>query len=188
MSAKPAPHLAVVANAHVADIESGEIAPQCPSCEALAVQLRGAETEVRAWRARYANLEGEKDAEARADKAWPTVVRLFGYWQRKCGYPGAKFTPKRFRLAQPLLKKFGLEACIRAIDGAAYDPYVTKQRNGKPKLHSGFDLIFRDAEKLENFRDKVPDGWRPPVGLESVRQDEPARESRWKRPCATRLE
>lgn len=139
------------------DPETGEITEQaCPQCEYLQSQLDGAEKEIRAWRTRYANAIADKDREAREHELWPQAVGLFNYWRTLCGHPASKFTPDRFWLLAPFLKRNGLELCHRAVEGAAYDPMTRVQKNGAVKRYDDLDLIFRDQGKFESFVNRAP--------------------------------
>jgi hypothetical protein len=58
-----------------------------------------------------------------------------------------------------------------AIDGAAFDPYTTKRKNGSTKRHDDFTLIFRNADKMEEFANRAPKGWKPPEKPDTERKD-----------------
>ena len=124
--------------------------------QALRDQIAGLERDIRGWRARYADLKRDKTAEARAHKLWPEVVELFQHWQRVCHHPKSAFTADRFWLAMPFVERHGVELVRRAIDGAAFDPYVTRRKNGTTKRHDDWGLIFRDQDKFENFANRAP--------------------------------
>ena len=147
---EPARHLAVV------DTETGEVKDSCPGCATLRDQLAGAERDVRAWRARYANLERDTEAEAREHALWDDAKALFGYWKGKTGHSRSRWTADRFWVVEPLLREYGDAMCRKAIDGAAFDPYTTTRRNGSVKRHDDWDLIFRNASKLEEFCNRAP--------------------------------
>jgi hypothetical protein len=81
---------------------------------------------------------------------------VFEYWQATCRHPRATWNAERFFLVEPFVKKHGVEMCKRAVDGAAFDPFVTTRRNGSTKRHDGFDLIFRSVDKFEEFANRAP--------------------------------
>lgn len=153
-------------------VPTGEVPDDAPQtlAEALDViaemrdQLDGAEKDVRAWRTRYAILKRDKDREAKNSEWWPIAKRVFDYWRDRCRHPRCAFTIERFRLIEPFLtdSQYGetlpeREAlCRRAIDGAAYDPFITKRKNGTSKRHDGIELIFRSPEKFEEFCNRAP--------------------------------
>lgn len=148
---EPARHL------HVIDADTGEVVKDgCPNCAVLEDHIAGLERDIRGWTVRYANLKRDKDAEARDHELWPKAYEVFKYWRERCRHPRCKFTPERFALLLPFLNDHGSEACQRAIDGAAFDPFVTRRKNGSLKRHDGFELVFRDAGKFEEFVNRAP--------------------------------
>jgi hypothetical protein len=151
---EPAPHL------HLIDTDTGEVHERCPNCEALEDQLAGAENNVRSMRAQMANLKREVAGDVdRNHKLFPEAVALFRYWQERCNHPRMEFTSKRMSLLLPYLRQHGAEACRDAIRGAAFDPFVTKQKNGHDRIHNDWGQIFsvKDEGKFESFRARAPD-------------------------------
>lgn len=136
--------------------ENGELHDDCPGCAALADQLKGAERDINAWRLRYADLVRDAEAEAKADPLWDDCRALFDHWRETCRHPRARFTLDRFNLLRPWLKRYGPDDCRRAVDGAAFDAFETKRKNGSVKRHDGLGLIFRDAEHFEDFANRAP--------------------------------
>lgn len=144
-------------NLKVVDPETGELhGEDCPSCLTLRDQVAGAERDIRAWRQRCANLERDRITAAREHPLWDEARELFAYWAVKCRHPKSKWTADRFWQVEPLLSEYGLAMCKRTIDGAAYDPYTTNRRNGTVKRHDDFELLFRNAGKLEEFANRAP--------------------------------
>lgn len=169
MSADPQRHLQVVVDTGTGEIlhsVDGENA--CPQCAEHLETIAALETEKRGWRTRYQNLKRDKDAEARNHKLFPQAQEVFDYWRKatskRVGADGekiprrSKFTPARFRQVEPFLREYGVEACLLAIDGAAFDPYITQHKNGTKNVHDDFGLIFRESEpeKFERFCNKAP--------------------------------
>lgn len=122
----------------------------------LADQLAGAQTEIKGWRTRYANLRRDKERDARGDPLWPTALAIFDYWREKCRHPKSQFDADRFYLIKPFLERYGEELCLRAIDGAAYDPFTKPMKNGGVQRFDSIELIFRSAEKFESFCNRAP--------------------------------
>lgn len=153
---EPARHL------HLVDVETGEVVDDdsiaCPLCQDRLDVIAGLTRDVRAEHLRYENLKRDKAAEMRKDPLWPKAVELFSYWKDRCRHPRSTLTPDRFALVEPYLREHGLETCKRAVDGAAFDPFVTKRKNGTAKRHDGLDLIFRNADKFEEFVNRAPPG------------------------------
>lgn len=122
----------------------------------LADQLAGAQTEINGWRTRYANLKRDKDREARRDERWPRAKEIFDYWRQKCNHPRSQFDADRFYLIAPFIDRYGVEMCKRAIDGAAYDPFTKRLKNGAVQRYDSIELIFRNADKFESFCNRAP--------------------------------
>jgi hypothetical protein len=144
------PHL------HVVDTSSGEVQEGCPSCDALKDQLAGANKDIAAWRSRYALLKREKDAKAREHEHWAVIEGLFDEWKVECRHPKSKFTPDDFWLCLPFFQEHGRHMCRLAILGAAFDCFKTRRANGSVKRHDGWELIFRDRAKTEEFVNRAP--------------------------------
>ncbi len=157
MSAEPARHLRVV------DQETGEVEDLDSHIQELHVQLDGAEHEIRSWRARYAALADQKTKEAKEHRLFPTAVAVFDYWREQCNHPRSAFSTERFWMLLPFLERHGEAMCKRAIDGAAFDPFITQRKNGTTKRHDRFGLIFGEADKFEDFCNRAPVEPPPPI-------------------------
>lgn len=172
-AAESARHLKPVADEValiVVNPETGEQAGTLAEhMQALEDQIAGLQRDVRGWAARYADLKRDKGAEAQESPAWPAAKRVFDYWRQECRHPRSAFTLDRFEMIRPFLEKLGdqkkpqperlaeAEAlCKRAIDGAAHDPFITTRKNGTQKRHDPIDLIFRNADKMEEFCNRAP--------------------------------
>lgn len=145
---EPAPVLRLI------NAETGELVeehPGCPNCQRLEDQLDGAEREVRAWRARYADAMRDKEAEAKKHPLYSQAEKLFGEWKRLTGHTRSKWTPDRFEKARPFLKSDGYDLCLLAIQGAAFDPYTKARSNGTIKRFDDWELVWRDRGKFEEF-------------------------------------
>lgn len=136
-------------------------AEECASCRDLEDKLKGAERDVNTWRLRYAKLARDKEAEAEGDKLFPVVRKLYEVWKRDCKHPRAGWDADCFFVAKPFLKKDGYEMCLRAVAGAAYDPWKAKQRNGYMRRFDEWDRIFGSRSKFESFCNRAPRGWSP---------------------------
>lgn len=133
-------------------------------------ELAGSERDCAGWRIRCAELRRDKEAEAEESTLWPLCLRVFNYWRTTCRHERSSFSLDRFQIMETVLlphartgkkidpkKLADVEALARrAIDGAAFDPYVTTRKNGSSKRHDGIDLIFRNADKFEEFANRAP--------------------------------
>lgn len=170
---KPARHLYVVQD-RIAD-ENGEIV----SPERLLADLQAAETQIRmlereraGQRLRIAQLQRDKAKERDEHPRRADVERCHAYWQRRCNHPRAGLDDATFFAIAALLelrvengkrreREFSWpDDFKRAIDGAAFDPWVTTRKNGSKKRHDDLGLIFRDAAHMREFVAKAP-GARP---------------------------
>jgi hypothetical protein len=144
----------------VVDLETGEAFEDCPNCAELQVQLDGATSEIRGWRAKFGKLRADKDAEARADDRWDEVAGLFELWRIAAGPAGipkrSKFAPDRFRLALPYVKQDGHERCCQAIIGRCYDHFSSKRANGSLKRFCEWERIFGNRGDFEESANRVP--------------------------------
>jgi hypothetical protein len=156
-------HLHVVVNPDTGEI----VEPDCEGCRTKNDEIAGLERDVRGWAVRYAELKRDRDAEAREHPMWPVGERVFREWRQLCRHPRSPWTQDRFWQIEPFLTnpKYGKEEearvalCRRAVAGAAYDAYKTTRRNGSVKHHNDWDLIFRSADKFEEFCNRAPTGW-----------------------------
>lgn len=159
MSANPKPSLVLL------DSENGEIKAPCQRCpeheqerQRLEDVISGLQRDIRGWSARYEELKRDKAQSAKHHKHYSEVEIAFREWKRLCNHPRSQFTADRFWLALPYYenKEYGLKMMIRAVKGAAFDPFITTRRNGTTQRHDGWELIFRDAGKFEEFVNKAP--------------------------------
>lgn len=128
----------------------------CQECDHKDDVIAGLQRDIRGWAARYAELRRDRELEAKSHALYEPAKDLFGYWKLKCRHGRSRFTAERFELVRPLLEKYGEGACRKAIEGAAFDPFVTTRKNGSSQRHDSWELIFRDAGKLEDFANRAP--------------------------------
>lgn len=138
----------------------------CVSCGHKEDELSELIKKMRGLARELAELRRDKQAEAESNKHWPTVARMFQYWQVECKHPRTEWTWERFEMALPYVTKpkYGIEICIRAICGAVYDPWVPDKprRNQTKYVHDGWDGIFSKPGSFEEFVNKAPLPWECP--------------------------
>lgn len=160
MSAQPERHLKPVPEEgeelFVLNPKTGETRPLADHVQDLDDVIAGLRRDVNAEHLRFENLKRDKAAEAKGSAYWPKAKEVFDYWCEVCKHPNSKFDAPRFELILPHLEEHGVELCKLACDGAAFDPFTTKRKNGKPKRHDGIGLIFRDADHFEDFCNRAP--------------------------------
>lgn len=146
-----------MARLQLVDTQTGELSDHvCRECSAKDDQIAGLERDIRGWRARYADLARDREADARQHPLWDEAKALFGEWKLACGHPRCRFDAGRFELVKPFLERYGVELCRRAIAGASFDPFTTTRKNGSVKRHDDWELVFRNAGKFEEFCNRAP--------------------------------
>jgi hypothetical protein len=145
------------------DAQTGEVAEDVDvqaliwEIEQLKADLENAERDLRSKRALIKRLQTDAEKERRAYAGREAVERLFDYWREACRHPNSKLTADRFDSVRAALERGYTEEQIRrAIDGAAFDPFITRRRNGTAKRHDDIELICRDGKRLEEFACKAP--------------------------------
>lgn len=79
------------------------------------------------------------------------VLEIFRYWQMNLSHPNAKFDKKRQRIIEcAFALDYSIEDLKLAIDGCAKSPWHMGDNPYKKKYDS-IGLIFRDADKIEEF-------------------------------------
>ncbi len=155
-----------ISHLRVVDTNTGDSMLLADYLQPLNDTIDGLQRDIRGWTSRYADLRRNKVKKAKESPLWPKALELFKFWQQECNHKRSKFSPERFWLVEPFLEDeehYGFEICQRAIAGAAYDPYITKRKNGTSKFHNDWELIFRNAGKVEDMANRAPRGWQPPL-------------------------
>ena len=140
------------------DPETGEVS--CPHCLGLQDQLDGAHKEIKAWRARYANLVRDRQADAEAHALWPQAVRLFAVWKNLTGRKRSDFKADRFEQCLPFLKAHGQDMAVRAIVGIAFDHFSDHRKNGSRRKFDSWELLFRNMDRTEECANRAPKDWK----------------------------
>lgn len=153
MSAEPIPLRLVNSDG---EIVGEQEAGHCANCRVMEDQIDGLERDVRAWRARFADLARDVEKEAKRHPLYEKAEELFGEWQTLTGHTRAKWSPDRFQVARPFLKSDGYDLCLLAIQGAAYDPYTKPRTNGSVKRFDDWELVFKSRGKFEEFCNRAP--------------------------------
>lgn len=78
------------------------------------------------------------------------VQFVFNHWQTRMGKPRSKLDGKRRRIIETALKSYSTEDLILAIDGCAASPWHMGD-NPQSTIYNGLDLIFRNADKIDQF-------------------------------------
>lgn len=186
-----APHLRLV------NAETGEFLPSQKleeiqaELEKLRTDLKMAQRDVKAKNRRIADLERDKAQERLDHPQRDLIERICKYWWRRCRSQDAKvhpMSPARFDAVAGLVEmqtmvveqvngktvrrrewRYEMHDFKAAIDGAHFDHYVKRRKNGSEQHFDDLELICRDSKQFEEFRARcayeiVPLGeQRPPV-------------------------
>lgn len=143
--------------------QNGQVTAEvCESCQPILIAMQnrniGLEETIRRQASALGAARRLQDPETRAREhaRWQEVAEEFEHWRVVCKHPRSRFSAKRFQQALPYFDAHGRELCHRAIDGAAFDPFETKRKNGSTKRHDDWSLIFRDDEKFEEMANRAP--------------------------------
>lgn len=88
------------------------------------------------------------------------VEVVFDAWRESTGKHKAKLDPKRRRLIGTRLKDYPVEDLVDAVQGWKLSPHH-RGENDRHTVYNNLDLLLRDAERIEHFRDLQRDG--PPT-------------------------
>lgn len=148
--------MASSARLRLVDPETGELKEaECPNCA-------GKDATITTLGNKIVSLQGRlTQALQRADEShesFPAFKRCHDYWRTRCHHPRTKYDIDDFKLWLPWFEKYGEAMCMQAIDGAAFDPYITPRKNGTKARHDGFRLIFRGGAKPQfmEFCNRAP--------------------------------
>lgn len=176
MSAKPARHLALVDTNTGEVVESRELADLQAKVEELGTKFKMAQRDVAAKNLRIANLEADHARRRMEHERYKDACRVAKYWWRKCRAADSRthyLAPARLDAVLALMDqkelvpvegkkrrqwqpKYTMADFKMAIDGAHFDHYVSKRRNGTDQHHDDLELICRSAAKFEEFIARAP--------------------------------
>lgn len=111
---------------------------------------------MRVKNAKIKELERDIETDARKDPMWAEAECLWTWWALACNHEGCRFEAEELYLAKPHLKREGLIGCLKAVAGAAFDPYVGELKNGNADRKDDFELIFRNKAKFKSFVKRAP--------------------------------
>ena len=133
----------------------------------LAAQLERAQDEIvghlatiRRQSAKIGSLTRRTETRWREHAQWQRAHRLFRIWQRATGHTKAQWSVPRFKECLPYLAVYEDETIVRAISGISYDAFETTRKNGTRQKHDSWELLFRSADKLEEWANRAPLSWK----------------------------
>jgi hypothetical protein len=145
--------------------DTGEILDQHPDVQRLEDEIKGLQRSLASESRRYEELKRDRMAEARKHGAWVQAKACFDAWRIACDHPRAGWPGKgadRFWDIEPFLcePKYGLDACLRAVAGMAFDHFSVKRKNGTIKHYDEWGRIFKTTDDFEERANRAPKGWR----------------------------
>jgi hypothetical protein len=139
------------------ELQDGSDVALMAQVEELEQQLADAERDLRSKRRLITKLQRDKERERLAFDQRQVVFELFEFWQKRCAKKQSKLTADRFdALKHALESGYTPREIAIAIAGAAYDPFVTKAKNGREIKHNDLELICRSGKTLESFANRAP--------------------------------
>jgi hypothetical protein len=142
----------------VLNTETGEQTPLSDYVQALEDQISGLQRDIRGWTTRYEELKRDKRRAAKQHPLYADAETAFKHWRAACNHPNSQFTADRFWLIEPFLEnpKYGLGICMRAVEGAAYDCWEVKRKNGSTKRFDEWERIFKNTGSVEEYANRAP--------------------------------
>lgn len=140
------------------DSSTGE---KCPNCEVLSHDVEALQVDIRNKNRKIAELEADKDRSAERSEFWVPSRELFHHWQIVCNRRRSPWSTKRFWEVEPFMKAkaFGPDMVRRAIDGIAYQSWVSQRSNGSVKWHTDWQKLFESPGSVEEGCNRAPRGW-----------------------------
>lgn len=144
------------------DATHGEVLDPANDTTALRIaQLEGdldnLERDLRKARRRIKTLETDKERDRQLYVLRTTVEAIFTDWRQVCKHPNSKLTSERFDAIQARIEDgYTRDQFTLALAGAAFDPFIVKQKNGRVKRFDDIELICRDGRHFEDFANKAP--------------------------------
>lgn len=104
------------------------------------------------------DLQENTEKSEKTEKDIPEIGRsaavndVYTHWQKVMGKQRSKLDNNRRGLIERALKNYSADDLKQAIDGCAASPFHMGQNRDKKK-YNGLELILRNSEKIEGFRD-----------------------------------
>jgi hypothetical protein len=152
MSAQP---LTVVPDGVTGEVR--EFSPAEAKARIIELQdhVRGLERNLAGWAHRCAELERDKLAEAQTSQLWPLAVQWHEHHQRVTGRRST-FKLDTYEKAEPFLKAYGIEVCLAASEGIAFDHYISDRKNGTKNHHTTWKVLLGSTERFEEALNAAP--------------------------------
>lgn len=139
----------------------GSPTADAPSYGEALVLLDTTERKLKGSYLQIARLQADREAAALADPTRPQVELLHALWKRACNRRRDLDSTDREQMGAAVRRPGGFRKAVYAIAGAAFDPFVTSQRNGRADRKNDLELIFRNAGNTTGFANRAPRNWTP---------------------------
>lgn len=137
--------------------EDGQVHEDCPGCQLREDEIKGLQRDIRGWAARYRELERDKEREAKNSPLWKEAYGHFCYWRELTGRTGCEWTPERFFLVEPFMRRKKHAPYIRrGIEGIVFDHFVSTRRNGTKLHHHSWETLFKSTGRFEEAVNAAP--------------------------------
>ena len=147
--------------------------PIDPQYQAMQDTIDGLQRDIRGWARRYADLQRDKNAEAAAHEAWPTLLALFKYWRVLTGHTRTKWVTKqcgaaKFWVALPIWEEWGTGNFAAGIAGIAYQPHTNPNRNGRIESYTDWETLCKNSGAMRRYIGRRPSDWVLPDQFKEV--------------------
>jgi hypothetical protein len=140
--------------------DDGTPSDDAPSYLQALVSLEKAEKRLAGADLEVARLHADRARDAETHPLRPQVNLVHACWCKATG----KRRPLHFTDVENIaaaIDKFDLATALRCVIGLAYDPYKTRQRNGREKPHNDLDTGFKSFGRVADYAGRAPVGWEP---------------------------
>lgn len=135
----------------------------CPQCEESQAVVEELTKKYKGLLLENRTLKRNKVAELLDAPERPQADLLHAVWKVACKRR-RDLDLRDYERMNAMVRKHGLGKCLQAVAGAAFDPGLSPpRRNGTRKRYDDLELIFRETAKVEDFAERVPEGWTPDV-------------------------
>jgi hypothetical protein len=141
----------------------GEVLDEHPEVIRLQDEIAGLQRALASESRKLEQLKRDKAAEAAEHQMWPKALDVFRAWQQATNHPRASWpgtAGDRFWAVEPFLRKYGLEQCLRAVAGMAFDHFSVTRKNGTIRRFDEWGRIFSTTDEFEERANRAPKGWR----------------------------
>ncbi len=127
-----------------------------PDCADNRRLVKVLERKIRGLNLELGRLREDKEEEMKHSPFYKNAIKVFDYWKEKTKHPKSKFGLDVFKQVLPFLKSDGIELCMMAVEGIAFQHHKDVRLNGTDKHYDSWELLFRNRAKFEEFACRSP--------------------------------